>query len=301
MRRSTRLLATVLVAGVTVAAIALVTGALDGDETAARPVPNRAFTSDEDPRRPALVWAVGDTDATPGGAALAERVVAADPDRFLYLGDVYEEGSPEEFERRYAANYGALDDRAAPTPGNHEWPARAEGYDPYWERATGEPTPHWYAFDIGGWRIVSLNSEAAAGRRSAQLDWLRQEVRRTDVGTCRIAVWHRPLESAGEHGDQPDTEPFHDALRGHASISLHGHDHDSQRLRPLGGIHAYVVGAGGRMPLYPVDGADDRVRFGDHEHFAGLRMRLRPGRARLAFVAASGELLDRSRVRCSRR
>ena len=40
------------------------------------------------------------------------------------------------------------------------------------------------------------------------------------------------------------------------------------------------------------------VAFADDKHYGGLRMRLRPGAARLAFVAADGEVLDRSRLRC---
>jgi hypothetical protein len=299
VRRSTRLLLTLAAAALTAGGIALVTGADDDGDAVARTVPNRAFTSAADPRRPAVLWAVGDTDATRGGRALGRRVAAADPDRFLYLGDVYDKGLPREFATRYDPIYGKLADRTAPTPGNHEWPARGRGYDAYWRKATGEPTPHWYGFDAGGWRIVSLNSEAATGPGSEQLDWLRREVRRPGVGTCRLAVWHRPLESAGPHGDHPSVRPFHDTLRGHATISLHGHDHNSQRLRPLGGIQAYVVGAGGRTPLYDVDHEDERVRFGDDYHFAALRIVLRPGTARLDFVTAAGEVLDRTTVRCA--
>jgi calcineurin-like phosphoesterase family protein len=111
----------------------------------------------------------------------------------------------------------------APTPGNHDWPDHESGYDSYWQRVTGAPTPPWYAFRAGGWHVLVLNSEAPHGPGSAQLRWLRAQLRgRT---SCRLANWHRPRFSAGRHGDQPDMSPMWDALRGHAALVLSGHDH----------------------------------------------------------------------------
>ena len=58
---------------------------------------------------PAVVWAVGDA-ATPTSAAarVAAAIRRARPDRFLYLGDVYEKGTREDFERHYDPLYGRL-------------------------------------------------------------------------------------------------------------------------------------------------------------------------------------------------
>lgn len=117
----------------------------------AGPVPNRAFTSPATPDAPAVVWAVG--DGADGGAdarAVARRIAAGRADRLLYLGDVCEHGSAADFRTNYASTFGPLADVTAPTPGNHEWPAHLEGYDPYWRTRTGAPTPPWYAFQIGG-------------------------------------------------------------------------------------------------------------------------------------------------------
>src|SRR6187455_2864820 len=57
----------------------------------------------------AVVWAVGDA-ATPGPDAdrVARMIRRARPDRFLYLGDVYETGTAAEFRRWYDARYGKL-------------------------------------------------------------------------------------------------------------------------------------------------------------------------------------------------
>ncbi|MCC5299760.1 hypothetical protein, partial [Staphylococcus aureus] len=76
-----------------------------------------------------------------------------------YLGDVYERGTADQFERNVEAPYRALLPRMAPTPGNHDWPEHRAGYDPVWQATAGAPTPPWYAFQLGGWRLLSINSE----------------------------------------------------------------------------------------------------------------------------------------------
>jgi hypothetical protein len=263
---------------------------------AARPVANRAFPSALQPRAPAELWAVGDGAAgTRAARRLAERIVRAHPARLLYLGDVYETGTALEFKRRFARIYAQLLTRTDPTPGNHEWPAHRTGYDPFWRSVTGAPTPPWYAFDIGGWKVLSLNSQTP--KDADQLRWLQRQLRSDGHGTCTIAFWHRPRFSAGKHGDQPDLDLLWEAVRGHARLVLSGHDHDLQRLRPITGVTQLVVGAGGR-DHYPVHQRDRRLAFSDDRHFGALRLRLAPGHAQLAFISVGGAVLDRSAVRC---
>ncbi len=250
------------------------------------------------PARRALVWAVGDGDATPAAARLVRVIGRSHPDLFLYLGDVYERGTAADFARRYAPTYGLLARRTAPTPGNHDWPMARNGYFPYWRRATGRRLPGLYALKVAGWEILSLNSETSHGGDSAQLRWLRARLRQP--GTCRLAFWHRPRFSAGTvHGDQPDVAPLWQALAGRARLVIGGHEHNSQRLRRRDGITQLVAGAGGRS-LYPIRGSDSRLAFGDAGRHAALRLDLRPGAARFAFVASSGRVLDRGSVRCTR-
>jgi len=263
-----------------------------------RSVANHAFPSASAPNAPAVVWAVGDgADGGDDARAVAHRIAAGHPDRLLYLGDIYDDGSAEDFREGFDAVYGPLAGITAPTPGNHDWPAHSDGYDPYWRARTGAPTPPWYAFRIGGWRVLSLNSEAPHDRSSPQLRWLRRQLTRAS-GTCALAFWHRPLMSGGDHGDQPDVAPLWNALRGKARLVLNGHDHNSQRLHPRNGIVELVAGAGGKS-RYSLDD-DTRRAFGDDEHDAALRLTLRPGRADLRFVSAAGATLDRSSVRCAR-
>jgi Calcineurin-like phosphoesterase len=244
---------------------------------------------------PAVVWAVGDgANGSPVAKRLARRIERDRPDAFLYLGDVYPTGTATDFEQRYDPIYGPLADITWPTPGNHEWGNRAIGYEPYWRtRGRGKP---WYRVRIGGWEVISLNSEAPHGPGSRQLRWLKRVLARGE-GTCRLAFWHRPRFSAGTvHGDAPDVAPLWNALRGHARLVLNGHEHTLERLRRRDGLTEYVAGAGGSV-LYPLQ-ADRRLAFGKAGQTGALRMTLAPGRARLEFRAVDGQVLDRSAASC---
>ncbi len=253
----------------------------------------------------ALLWAVG--DGADGGAAarsVVERMTRKRFDRLLYLGDVYGsgllslitgDGTAADYRDRYDPLYGAFAGRTAPTPGNHEWRQRGEGYEPYWEKARGAPPPAWYAFEIAGWQVLSLNSEAPHDAGSAQVRWLLAQLR--EPGTCRLAFWHEPRYNAGRHEDEPDLAPLWDALRGHARLVVNGHDHNMQRFREIGGITQFVSGAGGHK-RYAVR-RDRRLAFGHDREFGALRIELAPGRARTAFVTARGRILDLNTVRCT--
>lgn len=272
--------------------------ALRADRTpAAQTVANSAFRSAPARGTAALVWAVGDgADGNATSREIARRIERERPDRLLYLGDVYETGTAEEFKSGYDTVYGRLTRLTAPTPGNHEWPNRTTGYDPYWRSKTGAATPGWYAFRLGGWRFLSLNSEAPHDPGSPQVRWLERTLAR-ERGTCTLAFWHRPLQSAGKHGDQGDVEPLWNPLRGKASIVVNAHDHNIQRLRPRDGIAEYIAGAGGRS-RYKLDASDPRLAFADDQRDGALRIELRPGRAELSFVTVDGTVIDRSAVAC---
>jgi 3',5'-cyclic AMP phosphodiesterase CpdA len=131
-----------------------------------------------DVRRSTTVWAIGDgADGGPAAAAVARLIKRSKVDRMLYLGDVYEDGTAAEFARNYDPLYGTLGKRTAPTPGNHDWPNHAEGYDPYWKRKQGGKVQHYYSFEAGGWRLISLNSEMAHDSGSAQVRWLGSKLK----------------------------------------------------------------------------------------------------------------------------
>jgi hypothetical protein len=310
-----------LVAGATLLALLLLVGPLAlWEERAPRPPinpPPGPFVRSS-AHSPATVWAVGDgPDGGPRPARVAQ-LIGHDglPDRVLYLGDVYEEPDGEEpvvpgeggeaksdddeadnWSTRFAATFGPLARVTAPVPGNHDWPDEAEaGYLPYWHHVSGHPTPPWYAFSIAGWRVLALNSELDDDEQGAQRAWLRRQLH--GPGTCRIAMWHKPVMSAGtHHGDSDAMEGELRALAGHAVLVLNAHEHDMQRFKPRRGLTEFVSGAGGHS-LHPIDERDRRLAFSDDADYGALRLELRPGKAAWRFVTTSGRTLDHGTLGC---
>jgi acid phosphatase type 7 len=246
----------------------------------------------------AVVWAVGDA-ATPGPAAdrIAALVRRGRPDRFLYLGDVYETGSAADFRRWYHPRFGRLARITEPTIGNHEWAKRFTGYYRYWAGQKGRKYPPWSKTRIAGWEIINLNSQAPHGTNSAQVRWLESAL--TGPGDCRIAFWHRPRYSSGAYAGAADLNPFWNRLSGHARIVLSGHDHNLQRHRPQRGLTQYVIGAGGR-PRYRLHGGfRSTLAWGRDNINGALRMVLQPRRALLELRGPGGHVLDRSHATCT--
>jgi 3',5'-cyclic AMP phosphodiesterase CpdA len=268
-------------------------GSGDGSgSSAAKPIPSAKS------KRTAQVWAIGDgADGGDSARQVADMVAAAKPDRLLYLGDVYDDGTSENFARNYRPVYGRFDKITAPTPGNHDWPNHAQGYDPYWKAVGLVTNRHYYSFRAGGWEIVSLNSESGLENGSPQRRWLEQKVRKP--GTCRIGFWHRPYLNAGKHGDQKDTAPLWRAMSGRAALVVNGHDHNFQHFKRRNGIVELISGAGGHDP-YQSNGRDPRLVWDDDDQHGALRLDLRPGLARFRFVALPGRTVHSGSVRCRR-
>jgi hypothetical protein len=248
----------------------------------------------------AEIWAVGDgADGSPESHRVARMIARADPDRFLYLGDVYPRGTAADYEARYEPTYGRLAAITAPTIGNHEDDNRAVGYDPYWRSVHGRTPPSYYAFRIAGWKIISLNSQIDYDPGSPQLQWLERRTR--GPGNCRIAFWHRPRFNAGTNHGAGDSSiaSLWSALQGRARLVLNGHEHNLQRQAPTQGIVQLISGAGGDKQS-GLDRGYPGLRFGYDDSPGALRLRLTRRRVRFAFVAVDGRVLDSGTRHCKR-
>ena len=295
MSRRRIVLLLVVVAAAGVAAVAATQLGGDDDAPEAKPQEVVALSNS---KRSATVWAVGDgADGDARSRKVARVIARSRPDRLLYLGDVYDKGTADEFDRNYRTVYGRFDRITAPTPGNHDWPNHEEGYDPYWKKANPRlpQNRHWYAFKTAGWEFLSLNSEEPHAEGTPQERWAKGQV--SESGTCRIAIWHRPFLNAGRHGDQPDVEPLWNAVRGHAALVLNGHDHNMQHFERTEGIVELVSGAGGH-DNYSSNENDPRLVWDEDDEAGAVRLDLRPGLARFRFVNEDGKTLHRGQVRC---
>ena len=280
--------------GIVLAAALLVAGLLlgsGGDEDEAGPSAARAET---------VVWAMG--DGADGGAAarkLARYVAARRPERFLYLGDVYEDGKAHEFAEHYDPVYGRLGGLTDPTIGNHEYAARRTGYVPYWRRERGwsrrRALHRSYVDAASGWQVIVYSSESEPRTEGA---WVRRQVARRG-GTCRIAVGHRGRYAVADtaHRDNTDQAPIWRALAGRTAVNLVAHNHLYGRLAPIDGVHVLVSGAGGH---------NLRARGPQQHKVAAIqtgvptatRLTLRRGALDFRQVDARGKVYDAGTIAC---
>jgi acid phosphatase type 7 len=263
---------------------------------------------------PATLVAAGDvascdSDGDERTAALVARI----PGTVAVLGDsVYQLGTPQEFAACYAPSWGRFRGRTRPAVGNHEYGTPgAAGYFAYFGARAGHPERGYYAYRLGSWRVIVLNSNCSrvggCGPGSPQLRWLRAELT-AHRSRCTLAYWHHPRFSSGLHGNDLTVAPFWNALfAARADLVLAGHDHNYERFAPLApsgrvdrsrGIRGFVVGTGGRSH-YPVVRRTPGSEVRDWQTFGVLRLTLRPRSYEWRFVPVAGSsFTDAGSGRC---
>jgi hypothetical protein len=250
------------------------------------------------------VYAAGDiarcasAPAWSGAADTARTVaagLAADPDAVvLTLGDhTYPRGRAAEFTDCYGPTWGKFKDRTWPAPGNHEYATpKAAPYFAYFGERAGRG---YYSLELGGWHIVSLDSDLAPAEHAAQIEWLRADLA-SHPARCTLAFWHHPLYSSGGHGSIPKMrEAWRLLQEAGAELVLSGHDHDYERFAPQDadgrldrarGMRQFVVGTGGAYPtpfLLTVRNSEMR----DSGRTGVLRLRLLDGRYEWEFLESA--------------
>jgi hypothetical protein len=209
---------------------------------------------------PVLVGAGDIASCTSSGDSATGALIDRIPGTVFAAGDTaYESGTAAQFTNCYRPTWGSFKWRTRPVPGNHEYLTAGAGpYFAYFGAQAGTAGQGWYAYDVGTWRIYSLNANCASvggcGPGSAQEAWLRTDLA-ANPRACMAAIWHQPLFSSGVHGGTDATRPLWDALyEAGADLVINGHDHDYERFapqRPDGtadastGIREFVVGTGG--------------------------------------------------------
>lgn len=216
------------------------------------------------------------------------------PDHFMYLGDVYQNGTDEEFRKNYEPNFGAIKEITWPICGNHCWGqgrGSCEGWKKYWNGL-----PNWYSPGIiEGWLVLMLDSELECHQGTPQWQFVYEQVE-TWNGPI-IACIHHPRWSAGtnkDHGDQPQVEPLYDLMSKRPCLVLSGHDHNLQVMKLQGKMQQLVVGSGGHE-LHRINKNDPRLQWGTHKHFGAVRMQLTGDHCDFAFHTEKGLPIYRSR------
>jgi hypothetical protein len=245
------------------------------------------------------VFALGDgADGSSASRELAAYIQAQDPDRFFYLGDVYESGTAEEFASHYEPAYGALADKTDPVIGNHEYPSRSSGYYPYWQQKRGwtsEQAKHRSYVTPEGWQVIAYSSEHDP---ATEATWVANEVAK-HPGTCRIVMAHkgRHVVTDTAHGDNPGQEPIWSRIVNKTAINLVGHNHIYGRLAPINGVNVIVSGAG-KGGLRSLGSQHHVVAASQNQVPTATKLVLRPGAADFQQVDKNGTVYDSGRITC---
>jgi hypothetical protein len=232
------------------------------------------------------------------GAAETAALIQGQPGTVFTAGDnAYPSGSEQDFRNCYGPTWGRFLSRTRPAPGNHDYETPgAAGYFGFFGSRAGSGYDGYYAYTLGAWRIIVLDSEAPVSASSAQANWLKNEVA-THASVCTAAIWHRPLVSSGPHGDNTDMRDLFQILYdADVEFVVTGHDHMYERFSPIDpngrpdsvrGVREFVVGTGGTSLTGPV-----RMRLGSEMQGANwgiIRFDLSPGSYRWQFISVSGE------------
>ena len=283
------------------------------------PVNNNTFTPSNGTTPPSgqsfILAAAGDGAGGETNAGDVTDLIASwNPNLFLYLGDVYEDGTSTEFYNWYGTAstfYGRFHSITNPVIGNHEYQSGgiAPGYFDYWDNI-----PRYYSYDAAGWHFVALDSNCglvpscAVGQ--AQYQWLLNDLN-THSNICTIAYFHHPIYNVGPEGYTTTMNAIWALMAQHGvDIVLTGHDHDYQRWVPLDGngnlsstgITEFVAGGGGHGIQHFIT-TDSRLAVGYDDtspnSFGALRLQLNQQGAGYQYINTSGAVLDSGSVKCS--
>jgi hypothetical protein len=262
--------------------------------------------------QPFVVAAAGDgASGEATSAKVISTITSLNPNLFLYLGDVYENGSMAEFYNWYgngSSNFSVLRAITDPTIGNHEYGngIKGSGYFDYWNNI-----PNYYSFNAGGWHFISLNSNTSkidVSPTSPQYLWLQQDLM-ANSQTCTIAYYHHPLFNIGAEGSTTAMSSIWSLLAQYnVPIVLNGHDHDYQRWVPLngsgqpstGGITEFVAGGAGHG-LQTFVTTDSRVAYSNDLNptaFGVLLLQLSATSANFSYHSSNGSILDSGSIPC---
>ncbi|HZD18354.1 MAG TPA: metallophosphoesterase, partial [Actinomycetota bacterium] len=187
-----------------------------------------------------VVAAVGDgPSARPAAHALAESIANADPDLFLFLGDIYEQGTFTENLNHYGRNamdggpgtlWGRLGRITQPTIGNHEADANVADWVDYFH---GRPL--YTSFRMGNVLFFDLaTSETGMSPGSSQYEYVESVLTSPSnpPPPCIVAYMHKPPLSLDSIN--PERAEMWKLLMDHGGdLVLTGHVHSMIEYKPL--------------------------------------------------------------------
>ena len=196
-------------------------------------LPNPNWSASRDP----MVATVGDGASDEAlGNNLVQSIAASNPDLFLYLGDIYEEGTFTENLNHYGSNsmdggtgtlWGAMGAITQPTIGNHE--ILVDWQDYFHGR------PLYTSFRFGNVLFFDLASDhASMGAESAQYNYVKGILENPTAPPppCIVTFFHRP--TLQDDGISASRLPMWSLLTNNGGdLVLNGHSHTTVVHKPL--------------------------------------------------------------------
>jgi len=206
--------------------------------------------------------------------------------------NAYDSGSATEYANCYGPTWGRHKSRTKPSPGNHEYQTSgASGYFQYFNNVAP-----YYAYNLGNWRIYSLNSEIDVSSGGAQAAWLQSDLA-SNPKACVLAYWHKPRWSSGStHGSTSGMQALWQILyNAGAEVVVSGHEHNYERFAQMNasgsavsqGLREFVVGTGG-VGHYGFGGALASSEVRDSTSFGVLKLTLHASSYNWQFVPIAG-------------
>lgn len=248
-----------------------------------------------------------------------EDSIAGVANAVFTVGDhVYPDGAKANWDTCWRSSWGDTTKRIMrslrPSIGNHDLGnGFGAAYYEIFGKSAGAKGLGYYAYDLGEWKIISLNSEIVTNpafspeTRRGQEAWLRKELE-GNTKKCTVAYFHRPRFSSGGHaGDLRMTGLWNILYENNVDVVLNGHEHHYERFYPqtpaglrdtVRGIVQIIVGTGGanltgvRKPLQPNSA---RQIVG---HYGVLKLTLGAEEYQHAFLDTEGRVWDRAAGKC---
>jgi hypothetical protein len=249
------------------------------------------------------------------GARLTGQLIASTTGQVFTAGDnAYFNATADEFRKYYDPYWGGANlARTRPVPGNHEYdaPADPNTYYDYFGANAGPRGRGYYSYEVGDWHIIALNSSLRAEggfvNGSMQIEWLKSDLALHKNTNCTAAIWHHPLFSSGQNGNQTFARDAWTWLyQAGVEIVINGHDHSYERFAPQTpdgfadptyGIREFVVGTGGAQ-FYQFFSAQPNSERKIHDNFGVLKLMLTTGSYTWQFVTPGGVMDSGPSVPC---
>ncbi len=244
----------------------------------------------------------GDGTATQCRQKYTGRLLAGS-DAVWTLGDhIYPTATTTQLGNAYdPTGWGQLKGVTFPSPGDHDYgKIGGAGYFTYFG------VPSYYSFEMGGWHVISLNSEIDHSAGSPQEQWLQSDLASTSAA-CIAAYWGEPRWTSGKKapGNATFDAFWQDLYAAHTDLALAGDTHSYERfaqMAPNGsvagdGIREFVVGTGGRSLVgfpYVQPTSEKRVKA-----FGVLQLTLQDGSYSWQFLDEASTIRDSGSATCN--